>query len=182
MKIVEIGDKDYNLPEGWHEISVKKFERIAKHSSLLNEYKSQTLFTLELISIILDAPLDDIKKLDREAFSFLNKSLDFMNTEITWSGKKEYEIDGEIYLILEDLNKLTMGDSISLEIMLQDSKPEETLINILPILVRKAKVVEKKGEKIYKASEFNADEYGELKELYNEKLMIADVIKVKDFF
>jgi len=182
MKIIEIGEKEYMMPESWGDVSVAKFEKLAKHNSLLNTYKSETLFTLEMFSLILDAPLDDIKRLDRESFTILASELSWLNSDMDWTGKKEYEIDGENYVCLDNLNKLSMGDSISLELMVGQSSPENILSNILPVLIRKVKKVNKNGKEIMKLEDFDAERFEEIKSLYSEKLMVADVIRVKDFF
>lgn len=182
MKIIEIGENEYMMPESWADVSVAKFEKLAKHNSLLNTYKSETLFTLEMFSLILDAPLDDIKRLDRDSFTILASELSWLNSDMDWTGKKEYEIDGEIYMCLDNLNKLSMGDSISLELMVGQSSAENILSNILPILIRKVKKVNKNGKEIMKLEDFDAERFEEIKSLYSEKLMVADVIRVKDFF
>jgi hypothetical protein len=179
---VEINGNDYDLAEGWNEITVEKFERIMKHSLFLKEYKSQTLFALEMFAILLDAPIEDIKKLSKASFEVLTEKCAWANTEITSSNKNEFHINNKVYISVKDFDSLNMGDAISLEIMMSESKSEEVLGNILPMLVREAKPVVKAGETVLVAGDFNADEYKELRELFVKNIMITDVIGLQNFF
>jgi hypothetical protein len=182
MNIVEIEDKEFNLPEGWNEVSVELFSEITKHSGFLSEYKSQTLFALEMLAILIGTEKETIMKLNKESFTTLAELCNWMNNDVKPTDKVEWEINGEIWVALTDFNKLTMGEAISLELILTDSKPEEVLINLLPLLIRKAKTVVKGGEKVLVPSDFNEEEYDENKEILKKEIMITDAIKLKGFF
>jgi hypothetical protein len=182
MLIVEINEKEYNLPENWSEVTVEKFEKIMRHSSFLSEYKSQTLFALEMFGLLLDCPVEEIKKLSKDSFSVLSEKCAWANEEIKSSLRNEFHINDKVYIAVKDFNKLSMGDAVSLEIMIGESKNEEILGNILPMLIRKAKPVVKNGESVLEAGEFNADEYNELRDLFKKNIMVTDVIGLKDFF
>lgn len=183
MKVIEIGGIDYKMPEGWFDVSVEKFEKIMKHSSLLNEYKSQTLFALEMFSILLDAPVDVVKRLSRESYQILSDECVWVNKDIKPSNRMTFEIEGDLYIPIKDLNKMNMGEAIDLELIINDSTKEELLINILPILIRKAKpIIKENGETELIAEDYDADIYAKNKELFKKHLMISDVIKFKDFF
>ena len=182
MLVIEIGENKYNLAEGWEEISVRKFERIIKHSQFLSEYKSQTLFALEMFSILLDAPLEEVKRLNKESFSILSDKCAWVNGEVKPSNKIEFQINGDLYIAMKDFNTLSMGDAVSLELIINDSSNDNMIGNILPVLVRKAKPIIKNGETKLVAEDFNDSEYSELKELFLDNLMIVDVIGLKDFF
>ena len=179
---VEIGDNEYDLPQGWEEVSLQKFERIAKHSSLLNEFKSETLFALEMFALLLDAPIEDIKKLNRGAFAILTEKCEWANKEIKPKKRNKFDIDGITYIPVKNLDALSMGDSISLEMMINESDDSDILTNIMPILLRKAKKVLKGDKEVMVPSEFDADEYAETRELFRKRLMVTDVIEFKTFF
>ena len=179
---IEILDKEYDLPEGWHEVSVEKFEKIIKHSTFLSEYKSQMLFALEMIAIILDAPLEDIKRLNKESFEILADKCAWAKNEIMATPKDEIHIGDEVFIPIKDFNKLTMGDTVSIELMIAESKPEEVLGNILPVLVRKGVSKVKEGKTILVPGEFDADEYSELKDLFKKNIMVTDVMNIKTAF
>lgn len=182
MVTIEINGTDYELAEGWHEVSVELFEKIMKHSLFLKEYKSQTLFALEMFGILLDAPIDEIKKLSKKSFEILSEKCAWASGEITASNKKEFHINDKVYVIVKDFDSLNMGDAISLEIMMEESKSEEVLGNILPILVREAKPVVKEGKTELAPGDFDADNYKEIRDLFKKNIMISDVIGLQSFF
>ena len=183
MITFEIGGKDYELPTGWHEVNLEKFEKIVKHSSILSEYKSKVLYAIELFAILLEAPVDDIMKLDRSSYEILAEKCQWaQNGKIPSIKKDTFEIDGETWVAFTNLNKLNMGDSVSLELMINESNEQNILINILPILIRKQKTKMVDGKEVKVPSEFDADNYELTKQLFRKELMVSDVMWIKDFF
>lgn len=182
MKTFELEGKEYTLPEGWHEVNLGLFEKLVEHSLNLPEYKSNLQFALEMLSLLLGLDVSILKKLNKESFEVLSDSCSWTSEEITPSNKEVFEIDDKIFVPLKDYNSITMGEQIDLELIVADSKPHETLSNILPVLLREAKKVDKNGETILKPSEYNYENYSEYKELFRQNVMVADVIKFRDNF
>lgn len=182
MVVVKIGDKEYNLPEGWNEVNLEKFGRILEKNALINEYKSQILFGLEIFAILIDAHVDELKSLTKTSFEVLTKETEWLNTEVKGQEKDEFLIEGEIYRPLKDLNKLTMGDNISLEMMINESNEATLLQNILPILLRKVRRVKTENGEVEELEAFDAATYAEKKKLFEKSIYITDVINFKDFF
>lgn len=182
MKTFELEGQEYTLPEGWHEVSVELFEKLAEHSLMLSEYKSQLQFSLEMLSILLGLEVEKLKRLNKASFDILSDSCEWANQKIVPSGKKEFSIENEIYEPIKDLNSLTMGEQIDLEILLNDAKPFESLSSILPILVRRMKTIVKEGQEKRVRCDYDAEEFLKNKELFKKHLMVADVINLKDSF
>ena len=91
----------------------------------------------------------------------------------------EFTIGDDKYIAISDFNKLSMGDNISLELMINESTEHNLLSNILPILIRKAKV---KGDGSLVPDEFDGDKYNELRELFKKELKVTDVLHLSNFF
>lgn len=183
MKIVEIAGEDYKLPESWSEVTVETYEKIQAHSSFLSEYKSQLEFVIELFGILLGIDALILKSMTKESFEILTKEIEWLNDDIPLKRQESFEIDGEKFVPVKDLKKLTTGDMISIEVLIADSNQNELLGNLLPILIRRAKKVSKKSGKVkYVPAKFDADEYEDLKELFKKNLSIEDVLYLKDFF
>jgi hypothetical protein len=183
MIVFEMNGKDYNLPENWNEVSLDMFRKIQRHSSILNSYKSTTQFALEMTAILLGgAPINDLLRLDRESYVTLSDKCEWVNKDVKTSKKKEWVIDGETYLPINDLNKMSMGDSISLELMINESDEIDLLPNMLPMLIRKGVKKLVKGKEVMVAGEFDADNYEQTKQLFLKNLMIADVVHLQSFF
>lgn len=183
MIIVEINNKEYNLPQGWNEVSIEMFEKIMKQASILSTYKSQVLYSLEMFSILCGAPIDELKEMNRESFDKMGDLCDWVNDEITPSDVNSWTIDGVEYRAVSNMNGLTMGDNISLEIMINESDEANILGNILPILIRKTKQVTKEdGSVKITLSDFDADNYDETRSLFKKNLNVSDVFQLKSFF
>ena len=182
MKIVEIDGQDYNMPEGWHEVTVEKFYKFTAHADKMKEYKSDTLFSLEMYSILLDAPADVIKKLTQESYVILTDELSWISKDVKPSEKIQFNIEDNVYVPIREFQKMTMGEMIDIELMIADSDKNELMINLLPILVRKAEPKFKGSKTKLVPSEYDSSKYFELKELFKKNLMITDVISFNDFF
>lgn len=183
MIIIELEGKEYKMPSGWNEVNVGMFEKVMKHAGILSEYKSQVQYAIEMFSILTGAPVEDLNKMTRTSFEELSKSIEWVNHEVQPSNRKEWTFDGIDYMAVENLNKLTMGDTVSLELMINESNEENILSNILPILIRKVKEVKVSGGLTKKVhADFDADEYNELRKLFSENLMVDDVIDLKSVF
>jgi hypothetical protein len=76
-----------------------------------------------------------------------------------------------------------MGDNVSLEMMINESNEATLLINILPILLRKVKIVKDElGNEVEELMPFDAEKYQMMKTLFMKNIFITDVINFKDFF
>lgn len=180
---IELEGMEYKLPLGWSEINIEKFEKLVKHFSILSEYKSQFQYAIELFAILLDAPIDNLSKITKGSFEILADKIKWSDGEIKPTGIKEWTIGGQDYMVIKDLNSLEMGDMVSLELQIQNSQNFELLTNILPILVRRVKVItDVRGETKRVPDKFDAENYEETKQLFRKELMVADVNELRDFF
>lgn len=183
MITLKIADREYLLPEGWHEVNLHKFSKIMEKNSQIAEYKSQILFGLEVLSILIDSRVDDLKNLTRGAFATLSEEISWINETPKAINKEEFVIDGVKWRPIKDLNRLTMGDNISLELMIGESNETNILNNILPILMRKVKTIKGEGGITYEELEsFDSINYTATRDLLSKNIMITEVITFKDFF
>jgi hypothetical protein len=179
---IELNNKTYDLPQSWNEITVERFERIQKHATLINTFKSQTQFAFEMYAFILDAPVEELRMITKSSFDILSEKCTWATGDIKPTKKKRFKIDGEDYIPMEKLDKLTMGDVASLELMIAESSSEEILGNILPILIRPAKKIIKGDKEVEVPGEVDWENYADIKDKMKKNLMVADVINFKDFF
>jgi len=183
MNVIELEGVEYNLPEGWNEINVEKFEKLMQHFSILSDYKSQYQYAIELFAILLGAPIDVLSKITRGSFEILSEKIKWSNAEITPTGIREWNIDGQDYIAIKDLNSLEMGEMVSLELQIANSPNWEILTNILPILIRRVKSVSLPNGDIKKVPEkFDASSYEETKQLFRKIMMVSDVSELRSFF
>ena len=182
MVVVKIADKEWNLPESWSEVSLEKFSKIILKNSQIEEYKSQIKFSLEILSILLDCEIEDLNNLTKESFEKLTSEIDFIGTAPVGVDKEDFYFEGKRWRLLKDLNKLKMGDNISLELVIKESNDATLLINILPILLREVKEIKVDDKIEIQLKDFDAEKYDELKTLFMKNIFITEVINFKSFF
>jgi hypothetical protein len=183
MIIIELEGKEYSMPENWNEVNLEMFEKLIKHFGILSEYKSQFLYAIELFSILTGADVEDLSKMTKGSFEVLSKQVSWASQDIPTTGVREWVIDGEEWMAIKDMDSLEMGEVVSLELTIANSKDYELLTNVLPILVRRVKKITKPNGEIKKVPErFDADNYQEIRELFRKNMMVGDVNELKSFF
>ena len=182
MRKFEIGNEEFDLPESWAELSVERFEKLLHHSSIFGKYKSHVLHAIETFGILLDCPSELIKKLDRKSYNILAENCEWSNDEIVSTKRKSWVLDGQEYMVFDNMDSLLMEDNISLELIIKDSVDTNLTSNILPVLIRKVREEIKDGKIVKVLEEFDAENYEYTKELFKKELMIGDVLWIRDFF
>lgn len=182
MITIELEGTEYTMPGSWSEVNLKTFEKIKSQLAIFGDYKSMNQYALDLIQILSEAPVDKLRNMTRASFDELQASISWVTEQVKLDNKKVFNINGVEYMAFENLNSMSMGDSISLEIMIAESNETNVQSNILPILIRKSKEVIKDGQVVKVPGEFDADNYNETKELLMENLKINEIMWVRDFF
>lgn len=137
---LEIDDnvREFNLPENWDEVTIGDFVK-------LFSFNREGLTTIELSvkviniltgideELVMMMNITDFEKLV-EVFNFTTKELEPVNVE-------SIELEGEVYYLKSDFTKLTMGEVISIETILQsaDGNLFKVMDKLLCIFLRKKK-------------------------------------------
>lgn len=182
MIIIELEGVEYQMPQSWEEVTLEMFEKIVDLAGLLSEYKSRYQYSIEMLSILTGAPQEGLSKMTKKSFEELATACEWASTEVINTKKMNYVIDGVEYMAIKNLDSLEMGDMVSLELVISNTEPSKLLTNLLPILIRKAKAVNRGGKEVKIPGPFVAEEYEEMKELFRKNLSVADVNHLKDFF
>jgi hypothetical protein len=134
----EIGTINAYLPENWEEINVGTFQKVFSKDIMNMTNVEQTLHILTCLTnlsedLILQLPIDTFKDLvDKIIFIF---------SEIPKEEIEFIEINDEKYYLYSDYDKLTTGEIISLDTILESNKNNvnKCLSDILCIFLRKKK-------------------------------------------
>lgn len=134
----EIGTINAYLPEKWEEINVETFQKVFSKDIMNMTNVEQTLHILTCLTnlsedLILQLPIDTFKDLvDKIIFIF---------SEIPKEEIEFIEINDEKYYLYSDYEKLTTGEIISLDTILESNKNNvnKCLSDILCIFLRKKK-------------------------------------------
>jgi hypothetical protein len=182
MIVVRIEGQEFNLPEGWHEVNLEKFSKIIKLNDRISEWKSTIEFSIEIFSTLLGVEKSKIELLTRASFNTLLEETKWLYSDVPSTPKDEFTLLGKRWRILKDLNKLTMGESISLELKISESDNSTILSNIIPILLREIVEVKEDGKTTEVLQAFRAEDYTALKEECDKSIMVTEIISFKDFF
>jgi hypothetical protein len=131
-------EKVYDIPTNWEDVTVKTFIEIVK----LDEKKdiNDLNKVMKLMEILTNIPNDDVELLPVESFMEIQKCFSFVKTDVEKKMKDSIVINGEEYWVKNNFNDLTMGESITIETLLQEVKnPVYILDKLLCLFLRKKK-------------------------------------------
>lgn len=150
--IIEIDDKkkEFNIPTDWNEISIKTYRQLLT----IDDSTSVIEQRMKIISILIGVDSEIVEQIYEEDFIILENAIEWLikleqkENGLEWvigeipDIKKEFiEINDEKYYVYSDFNKLTMGEQISLNILLEQTQGNllSSYNKLLCILLRKKK-------------------------------------------
>lgn len=136
---VDDQEREFSIPNSWDEITVEQYERIVQVAS--NNNRNQIEQVVTLLNVISDMDEDTVYMLPIEEFEKLISELTFIYTEIKGDVKESIEIDSETYYVKKEFDKLTLGESITIDVIMEkyDGRLESALSELLCIFLRKKK-------------------------------------------
>jgi len=126
------------IKESWNEITLADFLEINKVNES-EEFKDTVVAKrIKLISVVSNASYKQLMSIDSDTLEKLIESTKFLDTIPEENKDKVFKIEGMEHMIIQDFNKLTAGESISLEQVLlnKDEKGADIISDILSILIR----------------------------------------------
>ena len=175
MITVRLFDKEYDLPQSWNEVSLGDYQKIYKLEA--DSYSSQPFYLLDIISVLTGINTDLLLQCGDTGIATLIDTLKWLNnTEIGGAFIKTFEMDGVKYGYHPNLEKLNLGEAISLELEVSNQDDGyENMHRILAILIRP---VDDTG----KLLPFSPDDYLQRAEMYQNELKMTHVYKGINFF
>lgn len=129
-KVVVKDFGEFNVPEKWEDINLKKFQQIMR----LYESSENKPDIIDLISIITDKDKEIIKQLPMDFIDKIMVRLLFLNEPIKCDDSNKITIDGEEYLI-NHMEQLKFMEYVDVNTLLDHDKLNYA--GILSILCRK---------------------------------------------
>lgn len=158
---------NWNCPESWDDITLKKFQEINKYYS----DKDKEFDVREVIHIMTDKTIDEVNELPAEFLQIIMEKLSFLQVEPEQQEPtNKIEVNNEIYQI-NFMEKLKTGEYVSVDNILKADSNDYA--SILAILCRK------EGE-IYD-SKFEAELFEQRKKMFEEQ-PITKILPIVGFF
>lgn len=159
-------EKEYYLPESWDEVTYSMYK---KFSLLEIENENYIEYIMMVISMITGIDIKYLNSLEKNSFNNIISAMSFLlDFERSNSIKNKFNIGDDSYVV-KDLKKLTMGEYISLEMLIKENALKNAG-NIIYILFRK------------NDEEFDSSKMEENGKIIEDNLGVIDVLNMLDFF
>ena len=172
----KIEGKEYFLPDV---MTIEHYVKIYKVKDLLKE----NYFAAKLVSIVSNAPINDLLEGGFEEVSFLaNNIASLMPTTESVKFQDRFTIDGIDYGIFPDWKNLTFAEYIDLD-TISTKKPQDLLdhLHILAAIMYRP-IVSEVSRHNYEIEPYDVDEMVKRAELFKKKLEVRYVLGAQTFF
>lgn len=169
MKRFELDGKEYMMPTEWTELTLKHYVDLAKLEEMKTEYLLGELYLLKVIEVLCGVEGGELDELTLDLVTELSREVSFLQEEPVWQNEKMITIDDMPYAFPSELNKLTMGEYISIKTLQENSPSQaESIPYILSVILRPAKLVKdmETGKENWIQDKFDANNIEYRKELF----------------
>jgi len=171
---MKINNKEYKLPESLKDINLEKYLGLVK---IINkEYDNEMFKTIEILSVLTEIPVDDIKYNEISMFIDIQRKLTFLQELPNNDVPESFKIDGVEYKTIKNPSEVKTGEFIDLHALTKDEKKlYDNLPMILAIFYRP--VVDGK-----RVDDYATADTEKRKELFLKKLTTDKVFGAVFFF
>jgi hypothetical protein len=172
----EIDDevKEFSVPESWSEVTVSQFMEIVKIQESMEELNILQK-TIRMVVILTGIPEEYVEMIPIEQFYKIRDILEYTNEEVDTKACESITLDGETYFIKNEFNQLTMGETITIETLMDGSK------NVIEVFDKLLCVFLRKKKENGKLEAFKSTFIEERAEIFG-KAPISDMYSVLVFF
>jgi hypothetical protein len=169
---LEEGIKTYEFPTSWEDVTVEQFTKLFEENRVTD---NELLNSVKVMSILSGIDEKIIMSMDVDDFKNLASELTFISEEITNTDVEYIEVDGEKFYLYKDFNKMTTGEIITIELLMEknDGNIYKVMPQLLCIFLRK-KNNEGKFEKFNTDMMERADKF--------KKVNISKIHQIFNFF
>jgi hypothetical protein len=135
---LEEGVKTFELPTSWDEVTVGQFMKIYE---LQLDKENELMGTLKLISALSGIESDILLMMDVDDFKQIATEILFITTPLEKNDSDYVEINGDKFYLYRDFNKLTTGEVITIEMIIDGAKNNinSVMPDLLCLFLRKKK-------------------------------------------
>jgi hypothetical protein len=170
MKKFTLNEKEYNMPTCWDDMSLGIYVKLAKLDEEKQAFGMPELYLLKIIEALCCAEPNELDDLTLDLVGELSNEVGYLNNEPKWSSSSRHLLINDVdYAFPEDLNKLTMGEYISIKMLQEQQNTQAELIPyLLAVILRPAKKVinEETKKENWICEKFNTENLEWRKELF----------------
>jgi hypothetical protein len=184
MKEFRLNEKDYKLPTDWSEVTLADYVRLAKLEESKSQYFLGELYLLKMIECLCNVDGGELDDLTIDIVNEISSDIQFLQDEPLYNNTKNILIGDINYVFPSDLNKLTMGEYISMKTLQEGSLTQaEAIPFLLSVILRPGVLVvdEETGKERWIQNKFDANNIEYRKDLFMN-LPILDLMGPITFF
>lgn len=184
MKQFKLNNKEYQMPSAWSDLTLQHYVNLSTLEENKTEYILGELYLLKVIEVLCNAEGGELDDLTIDMVTELSKEVGFLQTEPQWNNTKNIKINDVDYAFPTDLNKLTMGEYISIKTLQEGATSQSQIIpSILAVILRPARLVkdEESGKETWVQDKFDANNIEFRKDLFL-KQPVYDLMGPVSFF
>ena len=172
--------KSYSFPTSWNEVTVEQFTNLFQ-DRLPSE--NGLLATVRIMSALSGIDEKILMMMDVEDFKNLSANLTFVTEEVDDNKVEFIELEGERYYLYNDFNKLTTGEIITIETIMDSTKGNiyKVMPQLLCLFLRKKKDNGKfekfTTDMLTRADKFKKAKITEINHIFNFFLLGGDLFK-----
>jgi hypothetical protein len=132
------GGKEIFVPTEWKDVSLGTYVKIAKLEEVKSQFLFEEIFLLKVIEVLCKVEEGEVDELTIEQIEEIANDLKFLQDQNGWNLQPTIEIDGQVYVFPKDMNKLTMGEYISVKTFQEKfNGSADAIPYILAVILRK---------------------------------------------
>lgn len=128
----------FEIPSSWEEVNVQQFADIFKLDKLS---MTEIEMSVAVVKIFTGIDEDTLYMMSPENFAEVARTIEFTSDDVVGTKKESIMVGEDEYFIKKDFDKLTMGEMISLELLIEksDNKVIKYFPEMLCIFLRQKK-------------------------------------------
>ncbi len=119
------------MPQSWDEVTVKQYLLLQDNKKFNNKIDQE----INNISILSNAPIEEVRELFIDDFNQAVKSMAFMNSPIPENVKWRFTLNGKKYEFIMTADEMTAGQMADFTTVSQEGKPEDSMHKLLACAV-----------------------------------------------
>lgn len=136
MKHFKIREQEYQMPTEWNDVTLEVYVRLAELEEKKEAFGIPELYLLKVLECLCNAEDGDLDELTLDTVNELVSLIGYIQEEPNWVNTNHLIIDEVDYVFPNDLNKLTMGEYISIKTLQENNTTAGIIPYILAIILR----------------------------------------------
>jgi hypothetical protein len=136
MKQFKIREKEYQMPTNWNEVDLNIYVKLSELEETKANFGIPELYLLKVLEVLCNVEDGELDELTLDMVNDLVGLVSFVQEEPVWSNVNHLTIEETEYVFPDDLNKLTMGEYISIKTLQESNTTAGIIPYILAIILR----------------------------------------------